>query len=245
MLGSSHAASGMIVGLVSLPWATPGAPWWVQAGWVTVCGGAAVLPDLDHPGSTVSRMWGPVTGALAVLVSRVARGHRAGTHDAILATVVVAAGAWLASLWLPSFAVALALTVGLVLRVTALRRSGTLTWMANMVGSAVFGWGLAQHSQMVEAGHALLPAALAVGVWTHQAGDLLTPEGLPVPILWMFDPRRRVALGLFTTGQTIERLLIGPTLGLTVVGMACWRAGINSPSHLVEMVHAWMVSRPG
>lgn len=221
MLGSSHAASGMIVGLVSLPWATPGAPWWVQAGWVTVCGGAAVL------------------------VSRVARGHRAGTHDAILAPVVVAAGAWLASWWLPAFVVAVALTVGLVLRVTVLRHSGMATWMANLASSTVLGWGLAQHPQLVEAGHTMLPVALAVGVWTHQAGDLLTPEGLPVPVMWMFDPRRRIAFGLFATGQTVERWVIGPVLVVSVLVMGCWRAGIYSPGHLIELVHTWMASRPG
>lgn len=243
MLGSSHAASGMVVGLATLPWAAAGAPWWVQAGWVSVCGGAAVLPDLDHPESKVSRMWGPITGALAVLVARVSRGHRAGTHDAVLAPVGVAVGAWLASWWLPAFAVVVALTLGLVLRVTVLRRGGILTWMANLTASAVLGWGLAQYPALVDAGHTLLPVALAIGVWTHQAGDLLTPEGIPVPIVWLFDPRRRVGLGLFTTGQQVERFLIGPALAATVFVMACWQAGIYSPAHLADMLHTWMINR--
>lgn len=243
MLGSSHAASGMVVGLATLPWAAAGAPWWVQAGWVTVCGGAAVLPDLDHPGSKVSRMWGPVTGALAVLVARIARGHRAGTHDAILAPVVVAAAAWLASWWLPAFAVVVAITLGLVLRVTLLRRSGMLTWMTNLAASSVFGWGLAQYPTLIDAGHTLLPVALAIGVWTHQAGDFLTPEGIPVPILWLFNPQRRIGLGLFTTGQTVERLLIGPLLAVAVFVMACWQAGIYSPAHLADMLHTWNANR--
>lgn len=244
MLGSSHAASGMIVGLATLPWAATGAPWWVQAGWVTVCGGAAVLPDLDHAGSKVSRMWGPVTGSLAVLVARLARGHRAGTHDAILAPVTVAAVAWLASWWLPAFAVVVAISLGLVLRVTVLRRGGMLIWLANLAASGVFSWGLVQYPSLVDAGHTLLPIALAIGVLTHQAGDMLTPEGIPVPIVWLFDPSRRVALGLFTTGQMVERVLIGPLLAVAVFVMAFRQAGIYSPAHLADMFHTWMVNRP-
>lgn len=225
MLGTSHAASGMVVGLASLP-AVPSGSWWVQAGWVMVCGGAAVLPDLDHSGSSVSRMWGPITGSAALVVGRVARGHRAGTHDAILAPLIVASLAWVASWWLPAFTAVVAVTLGLVLRVTVLRRSGMLTWLVNLASSVAFGYGLAQHPVMVEAGHWLLPAALAVGVWTHQLGDFLTPEGVPVPIMWLFNPRRRIGLGLFTTGQTMERCLIGPALGVAVIAMVCWRTGI-------------------
>lgn len=243
MLASSHAATGMIVGLATVSWAATGAPWWVQVGWVTVCGGAAVLPDLDHPGSKVSSMWGPVTGSLAVLVSRLARGHRAGTHDAVLAPVTVAATAWLASWWLPAFAVVMAITLGLVLRVTVLR-GGTLTWLVNLAASAVCSWGLVQYPSLVDAGHTLLPIALAIGVLTHLAGDLLTPEGIPVPIAWLFDPGRRVALGLFTTGQTVERVLIGPVLAVAVFVLACRQAGISSPAHLADLLHTWTVTRP-
>ncbi len=242
MLGSSHAASGMVVGLATVPWAAAGAPWWVQAGWVSVCGGAAVLPDLDHPESMVSRMWGPITGGLAVLVARFARGHRAGTHDAILAPAAVAATAWLASWWLPAFAVVVAITLGLVLRVTLLRGAGMLTWMTNLAAATVFGWGLAHYPTLVDAGHTLLPVALAIGVWTHQAGDLLTPEGLPVPIVWLVAPQRRVALGWFTTGHMVERVIVGPLLAVTVLVMACRQAGIYSPAHLADMLHTWTMS---
>lgn len=240
MLGTSHAATGLIVGLASLPVATPGAPAWVQAGWVVVCGGAAVLPDLDHPASMVSRMWGPVSVAVSGVVARLARGHRAGTHDAVLAPVVIAAVAWLASWWQPTYAIVVAFTIGLVLRVTLLRRGGLLGWLTNLALSAVFGWSLSQHAAMIGAGHTLLPVALAAGVWAHQIGDLLTPEGLPVPIVWIKNPQRRVAIGLFTTGQNIERLVIGPLLGAVVILMCWWRAGVHSPAQLVELLHGWM-----
>lgn len=244
MLGTSHAATGMIVGLVSLPIATPGAPAWVQAGWVVVCGGAAVLPDLDHPESLVSRMWGPVSATLSVFVARLARGHRAGTHDAVMAPVLIVAVTWLASWWQPAFAVVVALTIGLVLRVTLLRRGGLIGWLTNLTASAVFGWSLSLHPVMIAAGHTLLPAALAAGVWAHQLGDLLTPEGLPVPIIWLANPQRRVAIGLFTTGHLIERVVVGPMLGVAVLVLGWWRAGIHNPAQMAGLLHDWPPATP-
>lgn len=231
MLGVTHAASGMLVGLATLPWAITG-PWWVQAGWVVVCGGAAVLPDLDQPGSMVARMWGPLTGALAAGVSRLAGGHRAGTHDALLAPLVVGLLAWGASWWLPSFAVVVAVTVGLTLRVTVLGRAGVAVWVTNLVGSGWAGWVLAQQPSMIAYGHLWLPIALMLGVWAHQLGDLITPEGLPVPVWGLVHRQRRVALGLFRTGSSVERVVVGPVLAVAVAVLGCYRFGLGSP--LVE-----------
>ncbi len=87
MLGHSHALSGLATGAVTLPWAPVQGPV-AQASWVAAVGGFSMLPDLDQRGSTISRMWGPVTDLPAGIVGTVARGHRWGTHDAVLALVV-------------------------------------------------------------------------------------------------------------------------------------------------------------
>ncbi len=118
MLGKSHALSGAVGWLaLSAGAVTLGRPlsgWTVTAGAVvsTAC---AILPDIDHEGSTVARTLGPVTRVVASVVSvlsarlrlvscghclsRPSRGgHRGVTHTAagaLAAGVLVALGGWL------------------------------------------------------------------------------------------------------------------------------------------------------
>ena len=56
MLGHSHALSGLAAGAATLPWA-PVHGTVAQMSWIAAAGGFAMLPDLDHRGSTVSDMW--------------------------------------------------------------------------------------------------------------------------------------------------------------------------------------------
>lgn len=68
-----------------------------DAGVVTgalLCAGAALLPDIDHPGGTVARSLPPFSGWLARGVSRIAGGHRRGTHS-VLGVAVLGILAWL------------------------------------------------------------------------------------------------------------------------------------------------------
>ncbi|MCW3159655.1 hypothetical protein [Micropruina sonneratiae] len=58
--------------------------------------------------------------------------------------------------------------------------------------------------------------------------------------MWIKNPQRRVAVALFTTGQSIERLVISPLLGVVVILMCWWRASIHSPAQLAYLLHAWM-----
>jgi membrane-bound metal-dependent hydrolase YbcI (DUF457 family) len=89
MMGKTHALSGaMAFGLVAVP-AAPLAhlhPRELVLGTV-VTAGAAVLPDIDHPGSGVSRTFGPLTRVFARLVGWISGGHRNGTHSLLGAAV--------------------------------------------------------------------------------------------------------------------------------------------------------------
>src|SRR5579859_2494613 len=69
----------------------------VAAGTVLTAG-AALLPDIDEPGSTISRQGGFLTMNLAWIVHRVSGGHRKGTHS-FLGVAVFAVGALLAGNW--------------------------------------------------------------------------------------------------------------------------------------------------
>src|SRR3712207_9584493 len=84
VLGHSHALSGLAAGAATLPWAPVGGAVG-QVAWIAAVGGMAMLPDLDHSGSTVSDMWGPLPDVPSGAVGRLAQGHRWGTHDAGLA----------------------------------------------------------------------------------------------------------------------------------------------------------------
>lgn len=91
MMGRTHALTGaaaFTAAAIPTGRVVPLHPAEIVLGAV-VTAGAAVLPDLDHPGAGVSRTFGPFTRAAARLVGWVSGGHRNGTHS--LAGVAVAA----------------------------------------------------------------------------------------------------------------------------------------------------------
>ena len=55
---------------------------------VAVCG-AAILPDIDEPGSTVSREFGLVSEGFSFLVNKIAGGHRKLTHSLLGVGIVL------------------------------------------------------------------------------------------------------------------------------------------------------------
>ncbi|MDO4919852.1 metal-dependent hydrolase [Kocuria sp.] len=103
MMGPSHAACGaaawvaltgtytvhladvsLPVGLGLMPVGNPG----VLTG-ALICAGAALLPDLDHPGGTVARSLPPLSTWLARGIARISGGHRRGTHSLVGLLVVL------------------------------------------------------------------------------------------------------------------------------------------------------------
>ena len=217
MLGHSHAMSGLAAGAATLPWAPlTGLP--EQAAWVAAWGGFAMLPDLDQgglhwrgampklSGSTVARMWGPISTSFAGLVATIARGHRNGTHDVLLAPVVFGLLAALAGRNPWSSLVLLALAIGLSLQALHVVIPGKVesTVVGNLVLSFAGAWWVTGTGS-----HALewLPWAVAGGVVTHILGDWLTVGGVPIPLTWLDGSPVRVAAGLFRTGAGVERLV--------------------------------------
>ncbi len=206
VLGHSHALSGLAVGAATLPWA-PVEGTVAQVAWVAAAGGFAMLPDLDHSGSTVSDMWGPATDVPSGAVGRLAGGHRWGTHDALLAPIAFSALALAAANLFWSSLLVMALAVGLALRALHFVIPGRAE--NTVVGNLVLSWGgawllLANTSQPT-----WLPWAVALGVLTHIAGDLITKQGVPVPLLWLLR-RQRLALTPMRTGTTLEKAVLAP-----------------------------------
>lgn len=220
-MGRSHAVSGM------LAWITSGAIAPILgihpsipdlALGALACAGAALLPDLDLPGSSAAGVFGRASDRLAGLIHRAAGGHRHATHSLLIAaatTGVTALATFLGGTWIaaPLLFVLAAMTFRAWHTAPAL---GVFT--AAMLATAV---AITTHLGVTQLGW--MPAAVGIGYLTHLAGDCLTAHGCP--LLW-HPPRPRKAritklrkdfrsytLPLIThTGNEIERYLVLPLM---------------------------------
>jgi hypothetical protein len=206
VLGHSHALSGLATGAATLPWA-PVHGTVAQVAWVSAVSGFAMLPDLDQQGSTISRMWGPFTDVPSGLVGTVARGHRWGTHDAVLAPAAFGLLAYAAAWNHWSSLLLLALAIGLALRALHFVIPGRAE--NTVIGNLLLSWGGAWLLLAHSPGPSWLPLAVVVGVLTHIAGDGLTKEGVPVPVFWLVR-RSRLAPVHLHTGALVERVVLTP-----------------------------------
>lgn len=219
MMGASHAVSGLVAGVATLPWAPVSRPV-EQAAWVAAWGGFALIPDMDHANGTAARLWGPVTAGPAAAVGAVAGGHREGTHDVGVAPVVVAVLTGLAMLHPVSTGLVFALAIGLALAaldpvLPGDQKNSVVNFVLAVAGAVL----------LVRAGvHApWLPVAAAGGVVVHALGDLPTQDGVPVPLstLRRGGRRRRLALRLFRTGYRhpvkVGSEVVGYRMGVEVI----------------------------
>jgi membrane-bound metal-dependent hydrolase YbcI (DUF457 family) len=207
MMGRSHSLSGTtawsaVIALApTLAHARLGTPELV-AGLLSTAG-AALLPDLDHPGGTIANSFGPVSRAVARIVNRVSGGHREATHSMLFAALAFSAsstairyghaGAGLAVLFLLyAFGFrALRMPRGIVIATAA---------------AATVGAGFALHGD-----YGWLPYSVGAGVLTHLAGDCLTRQGCP--LLWPIPARFRIPV-IQRTGNAVENWAFAPAFAL-------------------------------
>lgn len=240
-MGYNHVSSGLAAGLATLP-LVPTAPWAAQIAWVTCVGGTALLPDLDSPSATASRMWGPITGTLSSGVAVVARGHRQGTHDAVLAPLVLGGLTALAGQHPLAFAVVLAFVLGLALRGLTMTGAGRLAGPVNLLVSAGGAWWLTTHGATELT---WLPFLVAAGVLVHIAGDLMTTEGVPIPLLWLLGYDRRISLGLLSTDSALERWVVAPVLSLLGLWLLARHAGVDDLASASSLLGDVVALLPG
>lgn len=227
MMGHAHALSGAVVFLAVAP-LLPGTPdaltLIVGAG---TAAGAALLPDLDHPESSVARALGPITRSMAAVTAALAGGHRQGTHSllGVLAAGLVAAGLALTGPWVTdaylAFLCAIA-SASVNLRITRSVPLHVLVCVA-AGGLLVSGAWLARPSA------SLIVTAVVIGATTHIVGDTLTREGCP----WLWPAPWRARLPLISTGGVLEQLILTPALGVIATLQI---AGIVWPAWWREMV---------
>ena len=238
MLGRDHALTGAVVFAALAP-SLDVREAYLAAG-VVLTAGAGVLPDIDHPDSTISRSFGFLTEWFAWLVDRLSGGHRHGTHSLLGITVFTAAayGAGLFQLSEPKSvtrhiifswhivpaAIILALLYSAALR--ALKIGGHFGDLIGIVAAAVTCFSGADLTELpVASWHVpLLATAVALGCAAHIAGDELTHGGCP--LFWPASMHEYHLLPRplqFTTAKVCETWVVFPLL-LAGLAAAVWHA---------------------
>jgi len=235
MMGRTHALTGWCAGLAAAPLVgvATGAP---QVVFAAVTAGFALLPDLDHPGATATRLLGWFTRSVSWLLRKssarlyeATKGPRdercTGTHRHLSHTVLfafalggaAAVGAAVGGPWVVLGVVAL----GLLLAAAVL---GDWVLLAGLAGG---GW-MAAHTDAVaalaEVG-GFLGAAVALGCIVHDLGDAITEAGCPFlfPLLiagetwYEIRPPRWLR---FRTGKAFEQMVVFPAFVVLAVWLA-------------------------
>lgn len=242
MMGTSHATSGLLAGLLVgrvVGYDTVGE----IAPFAIATAGFAIFPDLDHRSSAATRLFTPITKPLSWLLRRastslyaVTKGpkdepsgeHRHLTHTLVFALVLGGfcalsslASPWVAIGWL---------AVGAVLAIDRLQLAGLVgtviaagTWLIAAV-TAPGGFEAAFWSS-VDATTGWLGLAVALGCFVHCLGDSITSAGCP--FLWLIWPWpikgetwyeiRPPRWLRFPAGSAVEKRLVMPAMVIATV----------------------------
>jgi membrane-bound metal-dependent hydrolase YbcI (DUF457 family) len=213
MMGRTHALTGTL-GAIGISFYVPlSIPEALTA--VVITTGAALLPDIDHPNSTVSKSLGPITVAFCWLMTLVSGGHRRGTHSiaGILALGAVAqAGVMYRNTGAGQVALCTTMILAIAGAVRLLRIPG---WLDDLAPIPI----VIALVCLTRVPLDIVPAALILGCAIHVLGDIITLTGCP--IWWPFSDER-VKLGLFKTNGIAERLVVTPVVIVGIVGMVAW-----------------------
>ncbi|MGW1676963.1 metal-dependent hydrolase [Saccharopolyspora sp. NPDC002376] len=205
----------------------------------TLCSGAALLPDIDHPKSTVANTFGAVSRGISAVFSGISGflyrlthtkrdGKREGTHRAFTHTVVFAVLAGLITTAIAQtgndtavgvlmffFA---ALAVRGLLHVKSSRKDALLIAVASLLLTvACWAWAGDQPTNPAAFG-----VAVMLGCVAHLLGDAITEHGCPmlwpVPLAgqtwYPIAPPKSMRM---TTGGRVEMAIVGPALTIAAV----------------------------
>ncbi|GAA1347126.1 metal-dependent hydrolase [Saccharothrix algeriensis] len=204
--------------------------------------GAALLPDLDHPSSTISRTFGPISGGASALINSISSfvyrttrtrkdsnrdgGHRGLTHTlafAVAAAVGTTAVVQQSQKW--ALPVLMFVFAGLAVR-------GIMNdWcpkkdalLITVVSAVITGVCLAWTAQTA-ASAAACGVAVGVGCVAHYLGDAITEQGCP--ILWPIPlagktwfPVAPPKVLRMQTGGKVEMTVVGPLITLLSVWLS-------------------------
>lgn len=175
--------------------------------------GLAVVPDLDEPNSTISRLFGVMSRVASVFLRKLAGGHRYGSHSWIM--VVLGVGiAFLTQLSPILAAAVLAVVFALAARLLAPDKNKDLGTVIMWIGIAV-----AVLSALGQIRLNPLLLTIPLGIVLHVLGDYVTNSG--VAFLHPLD--RKFGAALFSTGRAVEHYVVRPVLAIScALMMAVW-----------------------
>lgn len=188
MMGTSHAITGAAAWIAITATALPAAgippltTTEIVAGTI-VSAGAALLPDADHPSSTVAHAF-PGGTATAGAISALSGGHRKGMHSLLavlalflltphLAKLTIEINTWPHQVHLGP-AIAIAACTAFALKSLRIASSWPSAWIIATAAA------IAAH--LFPSVFDLLPLSLSIGYLAHIAGDMITRGG--IPLLW-------------------------------------------------------------
>ncbi len=237
MMGRTHALTGWCAGLALAPAVGAGSVHQAVV-FAATTAGFTLLPDLDHPGASASRLLGWLTGALSWLLRRVSAAFYAltkgprdekvtGQHRHLSHTVLFAAGLGLLTSWGTEAGGPWAV-VGVVIFGLMLAEGALGDWLLPVSGVAVAWWFFTappDRAGELESITGWLGIAVAAGCLTHCLGDALTESGcpflFPIPIAgetwYELGPPKALR---FKTGKKVEKRLVFPVfvvLGVLLV----------------------------
>lgn len=235
MMGRSHALSGWVVGLAVAPMVGLTSVAEVVP-FAAATAGYALVPDLDHPGGSASRLLGPVTGLISSAIRtfsgvlyNLTKGPRdedsTGKHRHATHTLAAAIGLGMLAASLGDrgkWAVLAVAATGLLLAAHVLGDWILIAVLGataySVLGTALPGTTPADALQAGLSGiGGWIGVAVGLGMFTHCLGDSLTRSGCPW--LWPLPIRgetwyeiRLPRMLRFSTNSWVERLVVVPVL---------------------------------
>jgi membrane-bound metal-dependent hydrolase YbcI (DUF457 family) len=212
MMGTQHALTGALAwsGFIT---AFPQQVLPTALGYA-VCAGSALLPDIDHPGSTISKSLGPVTKGLCLVVTWLSGGHRRGTHSLFGCAVFTGLVA-LAEHFRDTLAGGIATAVVLLLLLFPIPRLLRLPGLYDeMIAVALAVVLVVQGADL-----SLLPLWVAIGTLTHLLGDAITKQGIPV---WWPWRRKNYRIATMTAGSKFETRFLRWVFVLAIPAIPLW-----------------------
>lgn len=214
MMGRTHALTGIAAGVGATYVVTLSVPAAIVG--TVFCAGAALVPDIDHQESTITKTFGPVTGLLSWLVRKISGGHRYGTHS-VLGILICGALARYGVMYrhtVPGQAVLIVIMcLGFAGVIRLLRIPG---WFDDLAPIPV----VIAIVRFTDISLAIIPPALMLGCAIHVLGDVVTKGGCP---LWWPFSKVRVKLALFKTNGITERLIVTPLVLVGIFGGIFWK----------------------
>jgi len=215
MMGTSHALTGTLAFAVSTLAIDIHNPMQVALGAALATGGA-LLPDIDHPNSTVTKTYGPLTRLLSWFSKHALGGHRMGTHSvpgiAVLGVALYASWLYI-ELWPARVFLVFVMSLALSAAIRLLHIDG---WIDDFLPIPVS----ITLVLLVPASLNVVGPAIALGCLAHMLGDMLTPSGCPV--FWPLS-KRKFRFNLFVTNTWPERYVVVPLTVAGIIAVTGWQ----------------------